>query len=163
MSFDIYFGEEHPSVGKWGIRFKNNIYIYIYILNKLFLLARVIGSCFLNFKLHCIFYILYYYYYYILVKKRFLASPLCLTAPSISLRSPCSLNFKVFHLYLSLSLSLSISLSLYLSLSLFFLVSLFMSNIYLFLALCLYSVLVFFYYYYFFLKNIRCWCNLVTV
>ena len=32
MSFDIYFGEEHLSVGKWGIRFKNNIYIYIYIL-----------------------------------------------------------------------------------------------------------------------------------
>ena len=113
VSFDIYFGEEHLSVGKWGIRFKNNIYIYIYILNKLFLLARVIGSCFLNFKLHCIFYILYYYYYYyILVKKRFLASPLCLTVPSINLRSPCSLNFKVFHLYLSLSLSLSISVSL---------------------------------------------------
>ena len=30
VSFDIYFGEEHLSVGKWGIRFKNNIYIYIY-------------------------------------------------------------------------------------------------------------------------------------
>ena len=138
MSFDIYFGEEHLSFGKWGIRFKNNIYIYIYIIS-FFSWHELLGSCFLNFKLHCIFYILYYYYYYILVKKRFLASPLCLTVPSINLRSPCSLNFKVFHLYLSLSLSLSISLSQSLSLL---------------LSLSLWVIFTFFWLYAF----IRCWC-----
>ena len=29
VSFYIYFGVEHLSFGKWGNRFKNNIYIYI--------------------------------------------------------------------------------------------------------------------------------------
>ena len=87
----------------------------------------------------------------------FLASPLCLTAPPISLRPPCSLNLKVFHLSLSLSLFISVSQSLSLSLFISISQSLFMNNIYpvlVFLALCLYPVLVFFfliyYYYYFF-------------
>ena len=56
----------------------------------------------------------------------FLASTCCLKAPPFSLRPPCSLNLKVFHLFLSLvsyiyglmgigfSLRLSVSLSLYL-------------------------------------------------
>ena len=62
----------------------------------------------------------------------FLASPLCPTAPPISLRPPCSLNLKVFHLSLLVFLSLHLSLSLD-----------FMSNIY--------PILVF-------LAFIRCWC-----